>query len=115
MFENLRKSFEKPIDKSFHEVYIISVYNKYNSSERRTDMVSKFETVFLGMVEKQSAKGNTYQVVTFLDEGEAVSVMVSRNAEIRNFPKVLEPCFVTVSASLGRYQKVEVLDLERAE
>ena len=78
-------------------------------------MVSKFETVFLGMVEKKSSQGNTYHVVTFLDEGQAVSVMLAKDVDVKSVPEVLSPCNVTVRASLGRYQRIEVLDLERAE
>lgn len=78
-------------------------------------MVSKFETVFLGMVEKKSKAGNPYHVVTFLDEGQAVSVMLANDVDTRSMPEVLSPCVITVSASLGRYQRIEVLDLERAE
>lgn len=78
-------------------------------------MVSKFETVFLGMVEKKSKQGNPYNVVTFLDEGNAVSVMLAKDVDTRSMPDVLSPCIVTVSASLGRYQRIEVLDIGRAE
>lgn len=78
-------------------------------------MVSKFETVFLGVVERKSKQGNSYNVVTFLDEGSAVSVMLAKDVDTRSLPDVLSPCIVTVSASLGRYQRIEVLDIERAK
>ena len=76
-------------------------------------MVSKLNTVFLGYVQRISSKTNkNYNVISFMDEGEPVSVMLNENFDVSNLPNVMTKCELTVKASLGRYQKVEVLDVE---
>lgn len=75
-------------------------------------MVAKFETVILGVADKVSERGNAYKLLSFMDEGRPVSAVVSSRFS-GSLPSTLEKAVVTVRAELGRYQKVEVLDVDR--
>lgn len=71
-------------------------------------MVGTIETIYLGCIDKKSEKGNDYKVVTFMDDGEAVSAMLSKDYK-GTLPSALTETTVTLRVQLGRYQKVEVL------
>lgn len=71
-------------------------------------MVGTIETIYLGCVERKSEKGNAYKVVTFMDDGEAVNAMLSKDFK-GELPHALTETTVTIRVQLGRYQKVEVL------
>lgn len=77
-------------------------------------MVAKFETVILGVADKVSERGNAYKLLSFMDEGRPVSAVVSAKYT-GAVPSALEKAVVTVRAELGRYQKVEVLDIGRID
>lgn len=74
-------------------------------------MIGTIESVYLGVVEK-SGKNGSYHIVTFIDGGEAVSVMLSRDVDVRTLPKVMTECLVTVEVKLGRYPDKRVLGVE---
>lgn len=73
-------------------------------------MIATIETVFLGSAKRVSQKGTEYTVLTFMDEGEAVNAILSKDFQ-GELPKPLSPVVLDVHVVLGRYQKIEVLSI----
>lgn len=76
-------------------------------------MVAKIKAVIVGKADKVSRKtGNPYTVVTFMDNGDPVSLMLGDLVN-DDAIEVMQMHDITLEIKLGRYMDAKIVDAKR--
>lgn len=81
--------------------------------KKEQKMVAKIKAVIVGKVDKISKKtGNPYTVVTFMDNGEPISLMLGDLVN-DDAIEIMQTHEMTLDINLGKYMNAKIVDAKR--